>query len=194
MDRDHLPVGVRDDIFKATKDHPRSEIRDLFERFVPDAERIRRLGDNIAPETILSLSGNPERGKQVFFAESTQCKNCHRVGNVGETLGPDLSKVGSKYAKPALLENLLDPSRTIEPNYQTYVVATKSGQIVTGLLVDKTDREVVLTDAEKKTLRIPASDVDQMAPQPKSLMPDSLLRDLTAQQAADLVEFLASQR
>jgi hypothetical protein len=31
-----------------------------------------------------------------------------------------------------------------------------------------------------------------MAPQSKSLMPELLLRDLTAEQAADLVEFLAS--
>ena len=35
-------------------------------------------------------------------------------------------------------------------------------------------------------------EVEELIPQPKSLMPELLLRDLTAQQAADLLAFLAS--
>ena len=51
---------------------------------------------------------------------------------------------------------------------------------------------MVLKDAENKEVRIPAGKVTSLVPQKKSLMPEQLLRDLTAQQAADLLEFLTS--
>ena len=55
----------------------------------------------------------------------------------------------------------------------------------------KSDREVVLRTAQNKELRVPAQQVERLVPQQKSLMPDLLLRDLSPQQAADLLEFLA---
>jgi putative heme-binding domain-containing protein len=78
--------------------------------------------------------------------------------------------------------------------YITHLVETKDGRIITGLLVEKTKDAVVLKDAQAKTIRVPTSDVDQLAPQSRSLMPELLLRDLTAQQVADLLEFLTTLR
>ena len=46
--------------------------------------------------------------------------------------------------------------------------------------------------AADKEQRIPAGKIANVLPQPKSLMPEQLLRDLTAQQAADLLEYLSS--
>ena len=64
----------------------------------------------------------------------------------------------------------------------------------TGLLVEKTAEAITLRTAQNKDVRIPAGDVEQLVPQRQSLMPELLLRDLTAQQAADLLEFLGSLR
>jgi hypothetical protein len=50
----------------------------------------------------------------------------------------------------------------------------------------------VLRDAENRTIRVADADVEGVAPQTQSLMPDLLLRGLTAQQAADLLDYLAS--
>ena len=64
-----------------------------------------------------------------------------------------------------------------------------------GAIGEKTDQQVVLNvfkEGKSETVRFRADDVDDLVLQKKSLMPDRLLRDLTAQQAADLVEFLAS--
>jgi uncharacterized repeat protein (TIGR03806 family) len=195
IDQGSLTEAVRREIFTQTRDHPQVEVRDLFERFVPESERIKRLGDTINPDAILALRGDAQRGRKLFFAESaTQCKNCHRVNEQGETLGPDLTHIGSKYTKAVLLQHILEPSRTIEPNYQAYLLETKSGQVHSGLLVQKTNREVVLKDAASKTIRIPASEVEQLVPQSKSIMPELMFRDLTAQQAADLLEFLAREK
>jgi putative heme-binding domain-containing protein len=175
------------------KAHPKIEVRDLFERFMPDAERTKRLGDTFKVEDLLALRGDAERGGRIFFADgAAQCKNCHRIDGKGETLGPDLSKIGAKYGKSELLREIVEPSRTIEPQYASVLLETKAGQIHSGLLVEKTTREVVLKDAKNQPVRIPVTDVERLVPQTKSLMPDLLLRELTAQQAADLLEFLGS--
>ena len=73
-----------------------------------------------------------------------------------------------------------------------HLVETSDGQVHTGLLAERNDKEVVLRYAGDKEVRIPAKRVATVAPQRQSLMPELLLRDLTAEQVADLLEFLAS--
>ena len=103
-----------------------------------------------------------------------------------------LSDVGKKYTKSQILESILEPSKSIDPKYIAYLVETTDGKVQTGLLVEKTDKEVILRIVPDKELRIPTGKVQTVAPQKNSLMPELLLRDLTAEQAADLVEYLAS--
>ena len=43
-----------------------------------------------------------------------------------------------------------------------------------------------------RILRIPTKQIEQLVPQRQSLMPDLLLRDMTAQQVADLLEYLSN--
>ena len=69
------------------------------------------------------------------------------MNNVGETLGPDLSGIGKKYPPRDLLLHLLEPSKTIEPKYVSYLLETVEGQFHSGLLVEKNERETVLKTA-----------------------------------------------
>ena len=71
-------------------------------------------------------------------------------------------------------------------------MATIDGRTLAGLLVGETEMEIVLRDAQDKELRVQKKDVEQRLEQKRSLMPDLLLRDLTAEQAADLLAFLES--
>ena len=178
--------------------HRKPELPVLFERFLPENERTKRLGDAIVPAEILSLEGNADRGRTFFFAATAaQCLNCHKVQGKGGDLGPDLSQVGKKYKPAELLESLLKPSLKIDPKFATYQVITIDGKVFSGLLLNKEDDPVtlrVLQQGKPTTIRIPKDDIDQLSMQRKSLMPDRMLRDLTAQQAADLVAFLSSLR
>jgi putative heme-binding domain-containing protein len=143
-------------------------------------------------EAILALTGDAARGRQLFLeAAGVQCKNCHKLGDAGKALGPDLTTIGKKLDRAKLLESILQPSLTIDPQFATYLVETESGLVHTGLLVRRTDAEVVLKSADGKELSIPAADISRLAPQQKSLMPDLLLQEMTAQQVADLLELLA---
>jgi putative heme-binding domain-containing protein len=191
----HIPEPARGQVLASAVKRPEPQVRDLFERFLPDDQRIKRLGSAIRPEQILSLKGDASRGKELFFKSTAlQCVNCHRIAGAGSKLGPDLSEIGKKYTKSQILESILEPSKTIDPKYVAYLVETTDGRVQSGLLVEKTDKEVVLKIVGDKELRIPTAKVQTLAPQRNSLMPELLLRDLTAEQAADLVEFLASLR
>lgn len=175
--------------------HSNPAIRDLFERFIPEEDRLQRLGGAIKPAEILALPADAARGRALFFeAAGVQCKNCHKIGDQGQSLGPDLSQIGKKLDKPKLLENILEPSKTIEPQFVSHLVETTSGEVHSGLLLRRTDDETVLKLADGKQLAIPAAEIERSVPQQKSLMPELLLRELTAQQAADLLEYLAGLR
>jgi len=195
LDRTPVSPDLRREVAAIAGASPHVEVRDLFERFMPEGDRIKRLGDAFDRAELLALKGNAERGKAVFSTSSAaQCKTCHKVGPIGEAVGPELSKIGTKYDRAAMLEHILEPSKTIDPQYVSYLVETKDGQVVTGVVTERTDAAVVLKDAQGKTVKIPRDHVEQIAPQGRSLMPELLLRDLTAQQAADLIEFLAGQK
>jgi putative heme-binding domain-containing protein len=170
-----------------------AEVRDLFERFLPEEKRLKRLGNVIRPETILTLKADIARGRKLFFeAPGVQCRNCHRIGGKGTEVGPDLDQIGKKYDRAAILDNILFPSKQIDDKYLTYLVETKQGRVYTGILVSKDASKVILKDANNKQIEVPAGDIEQLAPQQKSLMPELLLRDLTAEQVADLTAFLSS--
>jgi uncharacterized repeat protein (TIGR03806 family) len=195
VDRGPGKEALRREAVAIARQSPVIEVRDLFERFIPREERAQRLGDVVDRRAILALRGDAQRGREVFAENpAAQCKTCHRVGEIGQAVGPDLNKIGAKYDRAALLEQILDPSRTIEPQYTSYLVETKDGRVLTGLLAEKTAREVALKDAQGKTARVPADQVERLVPQTRSLMPELLLRDLTAQQVADLLEYLTTLR
>jgi putative heme-binding domain-containing protein len=193
LGRGALPAPVRGEVIAMTQDHPSTEVRDLFERFVPESQRIRRLGDVIDPKVILDLKGDARRGRAIFAAESVvNCKSCHRLEGVGVEIGPDLSKIGAKYPLSELLQQILEPSRSVDPKYTVYRLETNSGLVHSGLLVERTEKAIVLREAQNAAIRIAVSDVAMLSPEKQSLMPDLLLRSLTAQQAADLLAYLGS--
>ncbi len=195
VQKGQLPDQARQEALALTTQHPQPEVRDLFERFIPASLRLKRLGNNINMDDILTQASSAERGRQLFFREgAASCKSCHRVNGTGELLGPDLSSIGKKYPARDLLTHLLEPSRFIDPKYVPYVLETVDGHVHTGLLVERNDQQVILRNAQNKEVRVPVKDVEVLVSQQKSLMPDLLLRDMTAQEAADLVAFLGSLR
>ncbi|MDA1049462.1 MAG: PQQ-dependent sugar dehydrogenase [Planctomycetota bacterium] len=193
VDHHELPVPAVSVVVQRAARHNVVSIRDLFERFLPADERIKRLGSVVQPEQILSLPNDPVRGKQVFFETAgVSCKNCHRIHKEGKEVGPELTAIGKKLTPAQLLESILEPSKLIDPKYVTYLAEIDDGRLLTGLLVHRDDNEVVLKDAEDKLIRISTSKIEQLVPQRQSLMPELLLRDMTAQQVADLLSYLSS--
>jgi putative heme-binding domain-containing protein len=167
----------------------------LFERFLPPERRVRRLGAAIDPKTILSVAGDADRGRSLFAESSAvQCRTCHAVGGQGGAVGPALDRVATRLDRQKILESLLEPSKTIAPEYRTWLAVTDDGRSVTGLMVKRTDETVAIVDAAGKLTELAAATIDELEPLPTSLMPEQLLRDLSAGQAADLLAYLESLR
>jgi putative heme-binding domain-containing protein len=193
LDQKRLPEKLHSAVATVAAARPEGEIRDLFERFLPPEKRVKRLGPKIDPQALLALKGDPDRGRVVFYQTAgVQCALCHKVSGAGGAVGPDLSEIGKKYDRAKILESILDPSKDIEPAFVSHAVQLKDGRVVVGLIIARNDKELVLRDAQAKEHRFAAPDIDAVAPQKQSLMPEQLLRDLTAQQAVDLVDYLAS--
>ena len=193
IDHLDLPEMIASCAVEAAVKHGDVSIRDLFERFLPAEQRVKRLGSVVQPEQILSLPGDAVRGRTVFFETAgVSCRNCHRIQKDGKEIGPELTTIGKKLTRVQLLESILQPSKLIEPKYVTHLAETKDGQILTGILLEKDVKHVVLKDAQDKVSRLPIISIEQLVPQQQSLMPDLLVRDLTAQQVADLLAYLSS--
>jgi putative heme-binding domain-containing protein len=105
-----------------------------------------------------------------------------------------LSAIGKLRPRADLLESILEPSRRIEPKYASYQARLLDGRSVTGLLVKRDEKEVVLRDSENKEVVLSAKNVDVLRPSRMSLMPDGQLAGLTAREAADLLESLATRK
>ncbi|MCH8048327.1 MAG: PQQ-dependent sugar dehydrogenase [Planctomycetes bacterium] len=193
VDRNRLSKAAKKLAVDRGAAHADAQIRDLFERFLPAAQRIKRLGTNIDQTKILATRGDVDRGRELFFKAATmQCRTCHKIGGQGGQVGPDLSKIGKTLDREKLLESIVAPSQKIDPKFQTYLIETTDGRVLTGLLVKKTGEFVEIKTAQAKLLRLSRKDIEQFVPQQKSLMPELLHRDMTAEQLVDLLEFLSS--
>ena len=169
-------------------------VRDLFEGYLPPDPKGRKLGANPRPASILALAGDTKNGETLFFAKDLKCATCHKVGDRGTAVGPDLTTIGKSRSRAELLDSLLQPSVRVEPQYAAYLVRTKDEKTVTGLLIKRDDKHVVIRDAENKEHSLAAADVDSVRPSRLSLMPDAQMSGLTPQEAADLLEYLVQRK
>jgi putative heme-binding domain-containing protein len=145
------------------------------------------------PQQVLELTGDVERGRHLFQQSgSLQCRSCHQVAGVGVDVGPDLSQIGKKYGRSQLLEQIVAPSRQIDPAYLAHVVETSAGQVFTGLLRRRDEQGVTVQTADGQHHELAASDIERLAVQGQSLMPDGVVQQLSAQELADLLAYLLS--
>jgi len=138
-------------------------------------------------------AGNVDHGKIIFNTIGT-CNKCHQVNGIGQEIGPNLSEIGKKLAKPALFEAILYPSAAISHGFENWLVATDEGQIYAGLLISETDQEIKIKDDKGILRTIPTSSIDVRKKQDISLMPADLQKLMTAQELVDLVDYLATLR
>ncbi len=193
--RGELPAAEREQVLAAAAKLPAGPVRDLFEGYLPEGPKTaRKLGTNPRPKSILALKGDPGRGEKLFWSQALNCSSCHKVGDKGTPIGPDLSAIGKLRPRQDLLESVLEPSRRIEPKFAAYLARTADGRSFTGLLVKRDDKEVVLRDAQNKEITVKAADLEELRPSRISLMPDGQMAGLTAQEAADLIEYLANRK
>jgi putative heme-binding domain-containing protein len=184
----------RESLLAAAAKLPPGPVRDLFDGYLPPDPKGKRIGTHPRPTAILNLKGDPKNGEAIFFNKEMKCANCHKIGDRGGSLGPDLSAIGKERTPAELLDAILNPSAKVDPKFASYLLKTHDGRSLTGLLVKRDEKQSVLRDVENREIVIAADNVEAMQPSRLSLMPDGLVSGLTPQEAADLVAYLESRK
>ena len=142
----------------------------------------------------LAGGGNPARGREVYLnAEKTGCMKCHRLGDQGQAVGPDLTGAGRRFSRIHMIESILEPSRVIAPAFRNLSVRLKDGQELTGVRVGETEFVLTLGDAQGQSHAVKKEQIEDLQILELSLMPEGLESGLTDAEFVDLVEFLAGQ-
>ncbi|HEX3658253.1 MAG TPA: PVC-type heme-binding CxxCH protein [Pirellulales bacterium] len=131
-------------------------------------------------------------GKQMFTVAS--CVACHRLDNVGNQFGPELTKLDPKLKPIDILREMLDPSIRINEKFQTWIFATDDGKTVTGLVLEETPTTVKVIEnplAKAQPIELKKTDIVAREKSPLSIMPKGLLDKLSREEIADLVAYIA---
>ena len=143
----------------------------------------------------LTARGHVERGREIYFnPEKSACLKCHRLGNEGGQIGPDLTGVGRRFSKIHLVESILEPSRAIAPAFQNMSVRLKDGQELTGVRIAESESVFTLGDAQGQLHALKKDQIEEQRTLELSIMPEGLENGLTDVEFVDLVEFLAEQK
>jgi putative membrane-bound dehydrogenase-like protein len=135
----------------------------------------------------LELKADAARGKAAF---KKVCSTCHRLENEGTEVGPDLLAALRNKSPEQLLHDVLDPSREVDSRYLNYVLTTKSGRTLTGLIAAETASSVTLRRAERAEDTVLRGQIESIEATAKSVMPEGLEMQLTKQDLTDVIAYL----
>jgi putative heme-binding domain-containing protein len=169
------PLPIKDELLKDRR--PRTEWK------------LEDLAAGIEGMTAGRSHGN---GKQMFTVAS--CVACHRLDNVGNQFGPELTKLDPKLKPIDILREMLDPSIRINEKFQTWIFATDDGKTVTGLVLEETPTMVKVIEnplAKAQPIELKKADIVAREKSPLSIMPKGLLDKLSREEIADLVAYIA---
>jgi putative membrane-bound dehydrogenase-like protein len=134
----------------------------------------------------LELKGDATRGHPVY---QQRCATCHRAGNEGFAVGPDLASVAAG-GHEKLLASIIDPNAEVAAAFVAYAVETRQGDSYVGVLAGENPLAVMLKMPNGETQRVARESIQSMRGSDKSLMPEGLEEGLNAQDMADLLEFI----
>ena len=134
--------------------------------------------------------GDPVKGKAAFA--KALCIKCHKYGNEGEGIGPDLSTVSKRFKRSEVLEALYYPSKVISDQYRSTTLETLNGIKVTGLVSEQGDTfTILLSDGMKTTLK--RNEIENRYASLVSVMPEKLLDLLSEEEIRDLFAYTESE-
>ena len=165
------------------------EIRARAARFWSDEEysnRSKVVDDWLAK---LPAGGDASRGRKVF---ESSCAHCHRMGEVGMRVGPELAGSAHRSVED-LLSNILDPNMAMNPAFVAYQAETVDDETITGLLEAQRGDSVTLRQAGEQRVVLPRMRIRSLRSTGLSLMPEGLEAGRSPQELRDLIAFIRGE-
>jgi putative heme-binding domain-containing protein len=184
-----------------------SEVRTLFGNLPPECFSIvapalrqlaaeddsrRRKLETLPP--LVSSRGRPSVGREIFQTGKGACSACHRIGAVGNLVGPDLSRIGQIRSERDLLESILFPSATLARDYEAHAIDTTDGRSLVVVIRRTLPDALVVADGSGEELTLPRAQIASMETLPTSLMPIGLDHAISEEELLDLVAYLRTCR
>ena len=121
---------------------------------------------------------------------AARCGPCHKVGTEGGNIGPDLTTIGQKFDKTALLDAIINPSAAIVFGYEATLINTKDGSSFYGFVIAESKETIVIKDIAGQRHSLAVSNISSKEKQRKSIMPGPEDNKLSEQQLADISSYL----
>lgn len=175
---DTITKSVSEEIFN----NPNQNVRIVASQF------FARKGQTVKIDFVARMKSNNEHGKTLF---ATYCTTCHRHGEKGAEIGPDLTKIHQKFDKISLIDAIVNPSASMVFGYEAYTITTTKDETFFGFIVSD-GKTVVIKDAGGQSHAVKADKIKSREKMPNSLMPDPTSLGLKEQDLADLTGYLLS--
>ncbi len=176
---DKIAKEVSEEIFN----NPEQKVRILASQFFP------RNGSPLKLDFVNRMEGNDEKGKVIF---ATYCTTCHRHGENGNDIGPDLTNIHKKFDKLSLLDAIINPSASMVFGFESWTIKTKKDKYYMGFLLGDDGKNIILKDASGEKQVVKVADILKKEKMSKSLMPDPTALGLKEQELSDLSTYLMS--
>jgi putative heme-binding domain-containing protein len=138
-----------------------------------------------APGTTISVS----RGRELY---EDLCAACHVFGDIGTSVGPDLTTLSSRFRKSDVLDSVLWPSRIISDQYSVTVLELVDGTYASGVVVREDARAVYLKNADylDRPLPVALGSIKDRSESTVSLMPERLVAALSLDDIDSLMAYV----
>lgn len=135
--------------------------------------------------------GDIDNGGRLFAA---RCAGCHRAGDTGGRLGPDLSRIGAARSRDALVREIRTPSEWMPAGYESVTLVAKDGQKVRGVKKNEDTFSIQIMDARERIRGYLKADLQQVIFEKTSLMPEFSAERLGTSELNDLLAYLSTLR
>jgi len=149
--------------------------------------------DDIMPSLNNVKKGrNFEQGRLAY--EAAQCGACHRFGDDGGSVGPDLTAISSRFSTTDILDSIIHPSKILSDQYVYEKINTKDDEQYVGRIVGETEESIEILQNPYSAVRtsIKISDIQSRENSTLSPMPEGLIQVLTRDEILDLLAYLES--
>jgi putative membrane-bound dehydrogenase-like protein len=170
--------------------HPNKEIAQLAAKILdqvgsPASVEKHKLLAALTPE-VEKPGGNIEKGRSLFTAA---CSICHKLGALGNEVGPALDGMGAHSAAD-LLVAVIDPNREVDPSFLAWNIVKKNGDTLAGVIAQENTTSLQLR-SPAGVVEIAKDTIATRENTQRSLMPEGF-EGLGAENLRDLLAFLKS--
>ena len=178
------------DVEEAAAKRSNSAIKDKLHKFEASLDP----RDDLRSFRECLVGGDAKEGRTAFFEKpEASCVRCHKFGDEGAEVGPNLTGIGARQTREYILESIVFPNKQIAQGFETTVLTLKNGTTYAGILKSETATALEINSPEDGLVKVNKTDI-KSRDRGLSGMPEELRQIVSREDIRNLVEFLSSSK